>query len=45
MSAPSRAPGLAAVDIRAKHSYAYPPEDPREGDDLLGFFPVAKRSD
>ncbi len=33
-----RAPGLTAVEIRAKHSYACPPEDPCEGDIVLDFF-------
>jgi hypothetical protein len=33
-----RAPGLTVAEIRAKHSYAGPLQDPCEGDDVLDFF-------
>ena len=33
-----RAPGLTAAEIRARNSYACPPQDPCEGDDVLDFF-------
>jgi general secretion pathway protein G len=35
---PMAAPGLLAVDSWAKRSYASPPDDPREGDDVYDVY-------